>query len=136
VTAKVDPTGDMKWRPVPAELAQTFAIAVATLPEAESRRMFGYPAAFTHGQMFAGVFGEHMILRLPDADRAQFLCLEGARMFEPMPGRVWKEYVVVPAGILSSQAQTDAWLRKSHDYVRRLPAKSRSKRRGWQLEQP
>jgi TfoX/Sxy family transcriptional regulator of competence genes len=29
---------------------------VAALPEIQQRKMFGYPAAFVNGHMFAGVF--------------------------------------------------------------------------------
>ncbi|MHB1254228.1 MAG: hypothetical protein ACYCZ1_08680 [Candidatus Humimicrobiaceae bacterium] len=33
----------------------------------EKRKMFGYPVTFIRGNMFIGVHGDSMILRLPEA---------------------------------------------------------------------
>ncbi len=54
--------------------------------------------------MLCGVFADRLMLRLSDEDRARFLKLPGARPFEPTPGRVMKEYVEVPPGLLNSEA--------------------------------
>lgn len=44
-----------KWTKAPASLVAQFGRAVEPLPDVETRKMFGYPAAFTGGQMFAPV---------------------------------------------------------------------------------
>src|SRR3989442_2029665 len=82
-----------KWRRAPDALIQQFGRAVEGLPGVESRKMFGYPAVFVNGNMFAGLFHDSMILRLNAEDRDTF---PGAAPFEPMPGRPMREYVVAP----------------------------------------
>ncbi len=112
-----------KFTPAPDALVERFVGAIGEFPEAELRKMFGYPAAFVNGQMFAGLFGENMMLRLSSQDRA-LLSKKGAKPFEPMPGRVMTEYVVVPDPVLKSPRQLSGWLGKSIDYARSLPPKS------------
>jgi TfoX/Sxy family transcriptional regulator of competence genes len=73
--------------------------------------------------MFAGLHEAGMVLRLPDEQRAEFLRLKGAAQFEPMPGRVMREYVVVPKVLLNAPEQLRTWVEKSFTYVSSLPAK-------------
>jgi hypothetical protein len=61
-------------------------------------------AAFTNTQMFACLFGDAMILRLSEPNRAA-LHAEGWKAFEPMPGRPIHEYMAAPARVLSSPLQ-------------------------------
>jgi TfoX/Sxy family transcriptional regulator of competence genes len=122
-----------KWMPAPPELAARFQEAASSLNAAEIRKMFGYPAAFLAGHMFAGVFQDCVIVRLRSEDRAALLERPGARVFEPMPGRPMREYVVVPTAVRDSMGQLEPWLAKAAGYVRTLPPKTpkagRSKRR-------
>ncbi len=111
-----------KFRPAPEALKATFADAIDGLPGIEPRKMFGYPCAFVNGQMFVGVFADRLMLRLSDGDRAKFLKLPGAKPFEPMPGRVMKEYVEVPQAVTES-ADLKRWLKKSLAYAQSLPPK-------------
>ena len=104
-----------------------FGRVVEGLPEVETRRMFGYPAAFVHGQMFSSLFQSSMILRLSEPDRAAFLKDHGARLFEPMPGRPMREYAAVPPAVLASETLLRQWLRRAHGYAASLPAKQRKK---------
>ena len=85
--------------------------------------MFGYSCVFAKGNMFAGLHEAGMVLRLPDEERTGFLRLKGAKQFEPMPGRVMREYVVVPKGLLKSPEELRVWVEKSLAYVSSLPAK-------------
>ena len=64
-----------------------------------------------------------MVLRLPDEQRAEFLRLKGAEQFEPMPGRVIREYVLMPRVLLNAPDQLRAWVEKSLAFVLSLPAK-------------
>src|SRR5882757_3368195 len=65
------------------QLVALFEQVMAGLPMAEPRKMFGYPAAFANGQMFASLFGDNMILRLPEAERAAFIQKYDTHLFEP-----------------------------------------------------
>jgi len=68
--------------------------------------------------------------RLPAPSQAQLVCHPRGRatggscalLFEPMPGRPMKEYVVVPPALADS-AEVDDWVRRSRAYAGQLPAK-------------
>ena len=107
----------------PPELVALFEQVVAGLPMAETRRMFGYPAAFANGQMFVSLFGDNMILRLPEPERIAFIQKQHTQLFEPMPGRPMKEYVVVPPALLKAGRPLDEWLGKAAAYAQSLPPK-------------
>jgi TfoX/Sxy family transcriptional regulator of competence genes len=110
-----------KWKKAPEGLVQRFAQVLPNDPEIERRSMFGYPCAFFHGHMFCGLFEDQFIVRLPDAERNVFLKQPGAKVFEPMPGRPMKEYVLVPQAVVEREALLGGWLRQSLDYVGGLP---------------
>ncbi len=112
-----------KWTKAPEPLIELFSRRLETIPDASVRKMFGYPAAFSSGQMFAGLFQTEMFLRLSDHDRSDFLSQEGARPFEPMAGRPMREYVVVPERIVQSTSALDPWLRKARDFAASLASK-------------
>lgn len=112
-----------KWKPAPPEAVAAFEAATSSLPGAEPRKMFGYSCVFAKGNMFAGLHEVGMVLRLSDVQRTEFLRLKGAQQFEPMPGRVMREYVVVPNVLLKAPKEVRTWVEKSLAYVSSLPAK-------------
>ena len=85
------------------------------------RPMFGQLSAFVNGNMFAGVFGDAMFVRLPDDQRALVLKAGGGD-FEPMPGRPMKGYVSLPPAWKDEVVR--AWMSKSMDWVREMPPKA------------
>lgn len=119
-----------KWKPAPHEAVAAFEAATSGLPEAEPRKMFGYSCVFAKGNMFAGLHEAGMVLRLPEKQRTEFLRLKGAKQFEPMPGRVMREYVVVPKVLLNAPEQLRTWVEKSLDYVSSLPPKAKKETGG------
>jgi TfoX/Sxy family transcriptional regulator of competence genes len=104
------------------ELIDLFNQTIAPIPSATPRKMFGCPCSFVNGNMFAGVFADSLFLRLPVDERLAFAKF-GARPFEPLPGRVMREYVVVPPGTLKAKARLNAWIEKSFAYAAALPPK-------------
>jgi TfoX/Sxy family transcriptional regulator of competence genes len=123
------PSPVRKWKPAPALAADAFAAAAATLPGVEPRKMFGYACIFAGGRMVAGLHEAGLVLRLPAPDRARFLRLDGATPFEPMPGRVMREYVVAPPGLLTDRRRLRAWLARSLAYVTTLAPKTGARRK-------
>jgi TfoX/Sxy family transcriptional regulator of competence genes len=113
-----------KWRAAPDEMVRLFESALLSVPEAQTRKVFGYPAAFINGQMFAALHQDNMILRLSEPDREAFLRRKGAGIFEPMPGRPMREYAVVPPSVLKSKPQIKTWLSKAIAYAKSLPPKA------------
>jgi TfoX/Sxy family transcriptional regulator of competence genes len=118
-----------KFEKAPAELVQAFNELVGPLPGVELRKMFGYPAAFFHGQMFASLFADNMIVRLPEEDRARLLAVEGAALFEPMPGRPMREYVALPPALIARPGEASPWLERALAYAASLPPKEAKKGR-------
>ena len=113
----------VSWKKSPPQLVETFHGALPDDPLVERRTMFGYPCAFVHGNMFAGLHQDAMVLRLPEAERE---AMPGARPFEPMPGRFMREYVVVPSVILASGTELKAWAGKALAYAASLPRKKKA----------
>jgi TfoX/Sxy family transcriptional regulator of competence genes len=114
----------MKWRKSSETLVQKFAELVPQDPRVERRKMFGYPAAFVAGNLFMGLHQETLILRLSDEDRASFLSIEGASVFEPMPGRPMREYVVAPSSMVDRVTTLAGWIRRALKYAGSLPPKN------------
>jgi TfoX/Sxy family transcriptional regulator of competence genes len=51
------------------------------------RPMFGNISAFVNGNMFAGLFGNDIFVRLSDKSRQELLGEKGASYLEPMKGK-------------------------------------------------
>jgi TfoX/Sxy family transcriptional regulator of competence genes len=119
----------MKWKKVSKDLSELLETAVADFP-ADKRMMFGCPAYFVSNNMFTGVHQDNIIIRLAEGDRKSILSqYDGAAPFEPMEGRIMKEYVTVPEALFrNAEALTD-WLSRSYEYARSLPPKERKRRK-------
>ena len=113
----------MDFTPSQAELAALFDRLAPADPDVSRRKMFGWPAAFVGGRMFAGLHRDTMVVRLGTAELAAFLALPGARPFEPMPGRPMTGYAVVPEAMLADEPEIRAWLQRSLAFTRTLPPK-------------
>jgi TfoX/Sxy family transcriptional regulator of competence genes len=122
-------TSKSAWKAASPEVVQLFHSIVPPVPDVTVRKMFGYPAAFVKGLMFAGVFQDNIIVRLSPEDRASLLQVDGAAQFDPMGGRPMREYVVVPESILKSDHELSAWMNKALNYATSLPPKPPKKKR-------
>jgi len=89
--------------------------------------MFGYPCAFLNGNMFSGVFGDSVMVRLGEKERAELLRLPGAKIFDPMGGRPMKEYVQLPDSMLEDEEALGSWVHQGFGYVKTLPPKVKKK---------
>ncbi len=114
----------MKWDKCSTELSDILAAAMAGIP-AQKRMMFDCPAYFVNGNMFTGVHGSNIVLRLTESDRRQMLGqFDESTPFEPFPGRFMKEYVTVPAPVYEDGAIFQEWLDKAAKYAAALPPKT------------
>ena len=112
------------WAKAPLELAERFSATVSSLPNAQVRKMFGYPAGFVNGHLFTGIFASSWFVRLPDDARAE-LSDAGGTEFSPMPGRPMREYVVMPDALAADPDAADPWVRRALDFVSQLPPKAK-----------
>ncbi len=94
-------------------------------PRVRARPMFGNRAAFVNGNMFLALFGSSVAVRLNAEDRAELLAIRGASIFEPMPGRAMKDYVVLPAAWRRSRRKAQEWVDRSFAWASTLPPKEK-----------
>ena len=93
------------------------------------RPMFGCPAWFAEDNMFAGVFGDLINLRLPLGPQQEQLIAAylGAHLFEPFPGRPTPEYVSIPGRMVQDDRKWQGWVQKSYEHAASLPAKKKAR---------
>ncbi len=80
--------------------------AILAMPQVTTKRMFGAEAFFTGGRMFAFLFDEAIVLKLPESERQDVLDTRVARPFltsERAPFGRWVE-----SGIHGSEAASRA----------------------------
>jgi TfoX/Sxy family transcriptional regulator of competence genes len=107
----------------PPELVERFDTVAGRFPDAERRKMFGYPALFVGGNLVTSLFAAHWTVRLPDDARAELMALPGASDFEVMPGRTMRGYAVLPLDVVADDRRLDAWVRRAIDHGMTLPPK-------------
>ncbi|MBW3663459.1 MAG: TfoX/Sxy family protein [Actinobacteria bacterium] len=98
---------------------ERFRSLVPDAPEVEVKPMFGNLGAFVNGNMFMGLFGSDVGVRLPEEQR-QRVVADGGTAFGPAE-RPMKDYVSLPAGWTDRRTRT--WTRKAHDHVAAMPPK-------------
>src|SRR5213083_124696 len=100
--------------PNPSEQAKAaFHKLVPADPAVTTRPMFGNLSAFVNGNMFCGLFGDDLFVRVSEGDKA----------FEPMPGRAMTSYVVVPGGWQKKPDASRSWISMALSWSKALPPK-------------
>lgn len=89
--------------------------------------MFGNVSAFVNGNMFFGLFGNDLFVRLSSQDQSELLKHKGASNLEPMKGRPMKDYVVMPRTWYDKPETLRDWVAKSLAWTSKLPAKKAKK---------
>ena len=110
------PTDDDKTR---------FRALVPSGPDIDIKPMFGNIAAFVNGNMFMGLFGSDIGVKLNSADAARLRGLGGGTFGpaeRPMGG-----YVSLPETM--SADELDGWINAALAYVAELPPKQPKKRK-------
>ena len=111
--------------PKPSENAKTaFSGLVPDEPGVTLRPMFGNLAAFVNGNMFTGLFGEDLFVRLPDSEAAA-IKQQGGKPFEPMPGRAMTGYVMVPSTWQKKPEPVRVWIKRALVLTKSMPAKTK-----------
>jgi TfoX/Sxy family transcriptional regulator of competence genes len=112
------------WEKPSPELTRILEEVSAPFALIERRKMFGCPAYYINGNMFAGVYGRQLFLRLPPDAREELQKTLHAKPFEPVPGRPMKEYVVMPDPTWGDPDALDEWMRRSVEFAGSLPVKT------------
>ena len=112
-----------KWEKTPEELISFLHDTMKDVV-AEPKKMFGYPVYFINGNMLIGIFGNSLFLRIPPPEQEEvFKRYKGSSNFAPMPGRIMKEYIVIPEKIYKDKTKFGGLLSKSLEYTASLPPK-------------
>jgi TfoX/Sxy family transcriptional regulator of competence genes len=112
----------------PDEESKALFAAVAPLdPRVKIKPMFGSLAGFINGNMFTGLYGQDIFVRLPE-DKRQQLLQAGATEFSPMPGRPMKEYVSVPEEWRQDPDKIRELIDQSLSWAETLPEKLPAKK--------
>jgi TfoX/Sxy family transcriptional regulator of competence genes len=110
--------------PKPSEETKAlFRAALPPDPRVQAKPMFGQLAGFVNGNMFTGIFGDTVWVRVTEADRAELLQQDEAYVFEPMAGRPMKDYIVLPQGWTEDPARLREWISKAFTATAALPPK-------------
>lgn len=107
-------------KPTEADKEQ-FRSLLAGLPGVDIKPMFGNLGAFVNGNMFAGLFGSTVGLRLSDADREELAGSSETLPFGPA-GRPMAGYVGLP--VQDPAAKIEPWAARALDHVAKLPPKA------------
>jgi len=89
--------------------------------------MFGNLSAFVDGNMFLGLFGKDLFVRLSDEHRQVLLLKEGASVLEPMKGKPMKDYVILLRAWRDRPESARQWVFRSLDWASKLPPKKTKK---------
>ena len=102
-----------------------FRSVVPDAPDVEIKPMFGNLGAFVNGNMFAGLFGSSLGVKLADSDLAELSAIEGAGPFGPAE-RPMGGYLSLPRSFTPEEASR--WIGKAQAYVAGFPPKKPRKR--------
>ena len=109
---------------------QRFSELTPTGPGITVKKVFGQPAAFINGNMFFGVFGPNLFLRLSAEQREEASRSFRAQPFEPMKGRPMTEYICLPTGILGDKALARTWVERGLAHASALAPKGSPRKQG------
>ena len=102
-----------------------FRALVPDEPGVEVKPMFGNLGAFVHGNMFMGLFGSDVGVKLGEPERAKLAAMPGAGPFGPAE-RPMSGYVTLPADWSARKAAS--WITTAHATAAALPAKQPKKK--------
>lgn len=101
-----------------------FASVVPDDPRVVVKPMFGNLGAFVNGNMFAGLFGDRIGVRILDeSTRAELASTDGAGPFGP-EGRPMGGYVSAPTAWADEPDRIAEWVARAFEEVATLPPKA------------
>jgi TfoX/Sxy family transcriptional regulator of competence genes len=108
-------------KPTDADKAR-FRALVPDDAKVEVKPMFGQLAAFVNANMFMGLFGSDVGLRLPDELQERLMAEDGAGPFGPAE-RPMGGYVTLPRKWLDNPNLASFWVGRAFDHTAALPPK-------------
>ena len=119
----------MTWPKASKELGEQLAFHLKEF-HCERRKMFGADVWFVNGNMFIGVFGDGIMLRLSDEDGLELKKqLPGSGIFSPTESMVMREYSYIPRSSFNDLDELEDWIGRSFRLAASLPVKAHKKKR-------
>lgn len=119
-----------KWQPASEGLKARFAAALPKHPDAEPRKMFGYPCCFVRGSFWIGLFEDDVVVRLPGGLNERFAETKGAPAFDPMGGRPMSGWFRLPKAVSGDGGKLGRFMAATFPVVQALPAAQKSGKAG------
>ena len=110
------------------ELAERVRDVLAAEAGLTEQAMFGGLAFLIDGKMCVGVSGAELMIRVPPDTTDAALAEPGVRPMD-MTGRPMKGWLVVGDVGIAADDDLAAWVDRSREHVRTLPAKKKPKRK-------
>ncbi len=104
------------------QLAERVRAVVAVRDDVNEKPMFGGLCLLAHGNMFAGVQSETLMLRVGPEEYEEALGRPHARLMD-FSGRPMRGYVYVDPPGIATEAHLREWVELSLAFVDTLPAK-------------
>jgi hypothetical protein len=108
--------------PKPTEAdKERFRSLVPDDPRVTVKPMFGNLGGFVNGNMFVGLFGSDVGVKLAPDDAAELLAIDGGGPYGPAE-RPMSGWVTLPAAFLTPEASRP-WVRRALDHVATMKPK-------------
>lgn len=108
-------------KPTEADKAR-FRTSVPDDPRVEVKPMFGNLGAFVNGNMFMGLLGADIGVKLAPSDAATLASMDGAGPFGPA-GRPMGGYVTLPPELIGTP-DAERWVMQAMEFVQTMPPKA------------
>ena len=96
------------------------AAIVPAAPDVVLKPMFGNLGAFVNGNMFAGLFGHVVGVRLAEAELAELEAVDGVQPFGPA-GHAMGGYLGLPDAWREAPDEARAWVAQAYAFVGAMP---------------
>ncbi|HEY4181397.1 MAG TPA: TfoX/Sxy family protein [Kofleriaceae bacterium] len=114
----------MAFPKIPKEHHALFYQRIPRDPRIETKQMFGAAVGMVNGQLFGGLWGNSIMVKLSPADSKEAAKLDGTYPFDPMQtGRQMMSALVLPDDVVDEPDEMRAWLKKAFEYTATLPPK-------------
>lgn len=111
-----------------AEVLEVLTSILANRPEITRGKMFGFPAFYTAGKLFACVYGDGVGLKLPQDTVRQLEGKPGITPFQPYGKPKMREWIHIRRDPASTFSKDASLLKASITFVGRAAAPSRRPR--------
>ena len=117
----------MKWEKPSDDLLEILSKRLKDV-DCRLKKIFGQYAFFLNGNMLGGVHQSDIYIRLSSEDMKWAMNIyKEIRSFEPKPGTIMKEYIIVPESIYKDDILFSEIVNMSIKYVSQLPPKTKKK---------